>query len=312
MPPYAPAAGPESRSRSAPAAPRQRNRYASEWPDGEDDGCGGEPPGPRSARHRAQGRDRLAWLVCACVGLGVLGTTALYANPGAMFRSSRSASAEVRPARPASTAHSAAPGPQPRPSVRRLPGIGPRLGAAIPADARQALVVVGQGPDSWMSAATLWSRDDHGDWHPGTTWTAHNALRGWTAYHRTDDLRSPVGVYSLSAAGGLAPNPGTRLPYDHSPAFRAVGAGFEGEPLTGSFDYVVAIDYNRVPGGSPLDSRTPLGRGRGAGLWVHVDHQGPTHGCVALSREHMIELLRKLNPAAHPVIVMGDRAALRQ
>ncbi|WP_269858606.1 L,D-transpeptidase family protein [Streptomyces sp. RPT161] len=308
MPPYAPAAGPEPRSRSAPAAPQQRTRYVSERPDRVDDGPSAGPPDGRPPRHRTPDRDRLTWLICAGVGLGVLGTTALYANPGAMFRSTRSASAEVRP-----THHAVAPpAAQPRPSVRRLPGIGARFGSAIPANARQALVVVGQGPGSWMSTATLWSRDDHGDWHPSETWTAHNALRGWTPSHRMDDLRSPIGVFSLTAAGGLAPNPGTRLPYDHSPAFRAVGAGFEGEPLTGSFDYVVAIDYNRVPGSSPLDPRTPLGRGRGAGLWVHVDHQGPTHGCVALSREHMVELLRKLDPAAHPVIVMGDKAALRQ
>jgi L,D-peptidoglycan transpeptidase YkuD (ErfK/YbiS/YcfS/YnhG family) len=311
VPPYAPAAGPEPRSRSAPATPQQRTRYVSPRPDRAHDDPGAAPPHPRPPRHRTQERDRLTWLICAGVGLGVLGTTALYASPGAVFRSTRSASVAVRPAHhPA--APSAAPAAQPLPSVRRLPGIGARLGAAIPANARQALVVVGQGPDSWMSSATLWSRDDHGNWHPGQTWTAHNALRGWTSFHRVDDLRSPVGVFSLTAAGGLAPNPGTRLPYDHSSAFRAVGAGFEGEPLTGSFDYVVAIDYNRVPGSSPLDSRTPLGRGRGAGLWVHVDHQGPTHGCVALSREHMIELLRRLDPAAHPVIVMGDRSALRQ
>lgn len=50
---------------------------------------------------------------------------------------------------------------------------------------------------------------------------------------------------------GLLPDPGTRLPYDRSDGFAVSGTGFEGEPLEGSFDYVVAIDYNREPGASP-------------------------------------------------------------
>lgn len=43
---------------------------------------------------------------------------------------------------------------------------------------------------------------------------------------------------------------------------------------------------------------------------MHVDHGGPTHGCVSVSAVHMIELLRTLDPADHPVIVMGDAASL--
>ena len=48
----------------------------------------------------------------------------------------------------------------------------------------------------------------------------------------------------------------------------------------------------------------------GGGIWFHVDHGGPTHGCVSLSRPHMRALLRALDPALHPVVVMGDAASL--
>jgi len=117
-------------------------------------------------------------------------------------------------------------------------------------------------------------------------------------------------VYGLTDAGGLLGDPGTRLPYHRSGAFTSPGTGFEGEPLAGSFDYVIAINYNREAGTSPLDWTRPLGAGRGGGIWFHVDHGGPTHGCVSVSEQHMKELLRVLDPGLHPVVVMGDAKSL--
>jgi hypothetical protein len=117
-------------------------------------------------------------------------------------------------------------------------------------------------------------------------------------------------VFGLTDAGGRLPDPGTTLPYDREPAFTADGIGFEGEPLAGSFDYVVAINYNRNSGTSPLDRTRPLGESRGGGIWIHVDHGGPTQACVSLPRGRMKELLRWLDPAKRPVVVMGDVTAL--
>lgn len=190
-----------------------------------------------------------------------------------------------------------------------LGGLGPRTLSLIPGNARQAVVVTGRGRDASRSEAVLYRRTASG-WEAGTAWPAHNALNGWTDDHLAGDLRSPIGVFTLSDAGGLLPDPGTRLPYDESPGFSIDGTGFMGEPLAGSFDYVVAIDYNRVPGTSPLDRTRPLGAHRGGGIWLHVDHDGPTQGCVSLEERHMRQLLLALDPEQHPVIVMGDAGSL--
>ncbi|MEU9774607.1 MULTISPECIES: L,D-transpeptidase family protein [unclassified Streptomyces] len=213
----------------------------------------------------------------------------------------------------------AKPGDAPgRPAAQTVPvadisGLGPRTMAEIPADSRQVLVVTGEGRDSSASAVALHVRDPEKGWQrTAGPWTAHNALRGWTEEHREGDLRSPIGVFGLTGAGGLLPDPGTALPYDQGPEFTISGRGFEGEPLDGSFDYVVAIDYNREPGTSPLDRARPMGGERGGGIWIHVDHGGPTQGCVSLSLEHMRELLRALDPGLHPVVVMGDARTLRR
>ncbi|MFF0065297.1 L,D-transpeptidase family protein [Streptomyces sp. NPDC005279] len=192
-----------------------------------------------------------------------------------------------------------------------IPALGPGTSAKITAANKQAVVVVGDDPDSNKSVATLYERDPVLGWKPvSDPWPAHNALLGWTEDHHTADHRSPIGVFGLTDAGGMLPNPGTKLPYDEGPAFDAPGTGFEGEPLEGSFDYVVAINYNREPGNSPLDWTRPLGMEKGGGIWIHVDHGGPTQGCVALPRARMKELLRWLDPAKQPVVVMGDLTGL--
>ncbi|MFJ8349153.1 L,D-transpeptidase family protein [Streptomyces sp. NPDC094153] len=190
-----------------------------------------------------------------------------------------------------------------------LPGLGPRTSASIPEESEQVVLVTGDGINSSQSTVVLYDRTASG-WQAGSVWRAHNALKGWTEDHHLNDLRSPIGVFRLTDAGGLLPDPGSRLPYNRSNAFTVGGDGFEGEPLAGSFDYVVAINYNRAAGTSPLDWTRPLGAERGGGIWLHVDHGGPTHGCVSLPKDHMKALLLALDPARHPVIVMGDAGSL--
>ncbi|WKX71417.1 L,D-transpeptidase family protein [Streptomyces sp. XD-27] len=239
------------------------------------------------------------------------------AGPGRARASGDGKAPDDRPGRAHATGPGGAPaaaGPRPRPDLAltrpgrlpaELPGLGPRTRARVPRDARQVVVVTGAGRHSSRSTVVLYERTAAG-WQAGPAWPAHNALRGWTDHHRLGDLRSPRGVFGLTDAGGLRPDPGTKLPYDHSAGFIATGVDFEGEPLAGAFDYVIAINYNRVAGTSPLDWTRPLGAKKGGGIWIHVDHDGPTHGCVSLSLQHMERLLRTLDPDRHPVVVMGD------
>ncbi|MGW7093177.1 L,D-transpeptidase family protein [Streptomyces sp. NPDC054874] len=214
----------------------------------------------------------------------------------------------------AASVRRASPSPEPTPSPAGIPGLGPETLAQVPAEARQVFVVTGEEADSNQSGAVLYSREDPArSWQPVLgPWPAHNGMDGWTDHHVAGDLRSPTGVYPLTDAGGRLPDPGALLPYDEHPRFAVDGEGFFGEPLEGSFDYVVAINYNRTAGVSPLDRTRPLGLERGGGIWIHVDHGGPTQGCVSVPEEHMEELLRTLDPDMNPVIVMGDAATLRR
>jgi L,D-peptidoglycan transpeptidase YkuD (ErfK/YbiS/YcfS/YnhG family) len=268
---------------------------------------------PRSPRRGAP----LVALVCGiALTAAALAWALLRPGPPAL---PASAAADVT--RSAGTSPSAAPDPSaasatsvttagPSPVSTTLPGVGTALGAQVPADSTQVLVAYGDGADDSAVTAVLYQKTADGGWTGADSWSGHAARDGWALKKSEGDLRTPVGVFGLTDAGGREPNPGSALPYDHSAAFVDTGRGFDGESLADAFDYVIAVDYNRTPGTSPLVETYPLGAARGGGVWLHVDHGGPTHGCVSLPRAAMVYLLRTLKPQDHPVIVMGDRADL--
>jgi L,D-peptidoglycan transpeptidase YkuD (ErfK/YbiS/YcfS/YnhG family) len=182
--------------------------------------------------------------------------------------------------------------------------------AKIPATTTQVVLAVGAGTDQTTTTVSLWERSGQGWRQVGAPMAAHNGAKGWTPNHRQGDLRTPAGVYTLTAAGGRLADPGTALPYEYRPSYYQISGTFLGGNLAGAFDYVVGIDYNHVPGSPPSDSRKPQGAAAGGGIWFHVDHNSPTHGCVSLSAENMQVLLRWLDPAKQPVTVMGSPALL--
>ncbi|MFE0423363.1 L,D-transpeptidase family protein, partial [Streptomyces sp. NPDC058953] len=215
---------------------------------------------------------------------------------------------------PPPTRAGAPPRPSPSATERRpaeIPGLGPATRRTVGAGTRQVLVVTGDAENSNHARAVLYRRDPARGWRPESpVWPARNGHRGWTGHHVQGDLRTPIGTFTLTDAGGRLPDPGTELPYHRDPIYRVGGLNFEDEPKAGAFDHVVAIDYNRVPGRTPSDWTRPLGASRGGGIWVHIGHGGGTEGCVALSRPAMKTLLRALRPADAPLIVMGPAGYL--
>ncbi|WP_433893952.1 hypothetical protein [Streptomyces sp. CA-111067] len=190
---------------------------------------------------------------------------------------------------------------------RTLPGVGSAMYAKVPGSTRQAVVVTGAGPKSADSTLTLFTRSG-GLWHRGPSWPAHNGDHGWTTAHHENDRKSPVGVFTLHDAGGVLADPGAKLPYHQSQSFTP--PAWWAPSYQHDFDYVIAIDFNRVVGTSPNDPTRPLGETKGGGIWLHMDHGSGSSACVTLSKTGMRYLLRTLTPADHPVVVMGDKADL--
>ncbi|MER6219737.1 hypothetical protein ABT189_03940 [Streptomyces sp900105755] len=182
------------------------------------------------------------------------------------------------------------------------------MGQRVPADARQAVVVYGDDADSAEGTVVLYEKQGAA-WKREGSWPAHNGRLGWTTDHHMDDERSPVGVFSLTDAGGSLDDPGSRLRYWYDDnAFASMIE--DGDEHVHDFDYVIAIDYNRLKGVPPFDWSRPEGVEKGGGIWLHLDHGDGTSACVTVPESGMKTLLRTLDPRRHPVVVMGDRKRL--
>ncbi|MBN0043507.1 hypothetical protein JS756_05190 [Streptomyces actuosus] len=208
-------------------------------------------------------------------------------------------------------AASGAPSATPRPSTAadptRIPGVGDRLQSRIPADSGQVVAVYGERKDSADATLVFYTRHGSG-WERTRSWAAHNGTKGWTLDHHEGDKRSPVGVFTLTDAGGVLKDPGAGLPYTRSASFAAPRTW--AERYRHDFDYVIAIDYNRVKGTPPNDPTRPQGSSKGGSIWIHMDHGSGTSACVSVAKPAMEYLLLTLDPARHPVVVMGDKADL--
>jgi L,D-peptidoglycan transpeptidase YkuD (ErfK/YbiS/YcfS/YnhG family) len=150
----------------------------------------------------------------------------------------------------------------------------------------------------------------HGPWR---AWIGRN---GFAHPHakREGDGKTPTGSYRFSFFFGVDANPGVRFPWRHatrsdfwdddpaSPRYNTWvdvarhRAGDSPEPMhvQPSYDDVAVIAYNTL--------RTP---GLGSAIFLHVTHHSATSGCVALPRGHVLTLLRWLDPADHPRIILG-------
>lgn len=192
--------------------------------------------------------------------------------------------------------------------TRTIPDVGDPLQRRIPAHSGQVVAVYGDGKDSADSTVVLYGKQGSA-WDRMRSWPAHNGKKGWTADHHEGDRRSPIGVFTLTDAGGVLADPGARLPYTRDASFEA--PRWWARSHWHDFDYVIAIDYNRVKGTPPDDPTRPEGDAKGGSIWLHMDHGSGTSACVSVSRAAMEYLLRTLDPDRHPVVVMGDRADLK-
>jgi L,D-peptidoglycan transpeptidase YkuD (ErfK/YbiS/YcfS/YnhG family) len=190
---------------------------------------------------------------------------------------------------------------------KQLPGVGPKFRGELPEAAQQVVLVTGKGVDDINSRIALYERRGE-RWHKLDDWAGHNGKKGWATQHRMGDNRTPVGVFTLTDAGGTLPNPGSKLSYTSSPSFAA--PAYWPKRSQHIFDLTIAIDYNRVKGTPPTDQQKPLGTPKGGNIWLHMDNGRGTAACVSQSKEKMVKLLTTLDPAKHPVIVMGDRKNL--
>jgi L,D-peptidoglycan transpeptidase YkuD (ErfK/YbiS/YcfS/YnhG family) len=166
---------------------------------------------------------------------------------------------------------------------------------------------VGSGWRKFGSASHAWVGSDGLSTQPSETRSA-----------------TPIGTFTLTRAFGRNADPGTGLPYTRTtpadwwisqagPLYNTMQrcssdcAFTQGDPnehlyyTVPYYRYAVVIDYNtrNAPGG--------VTQGAGSAFFLHVTVGEPTQGCVSISEDKLIELMRWLSPARHPRILIGLR-----
>jgi L,D-peptidoglycan transpeptidase YkuD (ErfK/YbiS/YcfS/YnhG family) len=211
-------------------------------------------------------------------------------------------------------------------------------------DARQVIVVTGRSLKSSYATVHIYQRGSDGRWRAAVAaLSARNGYAGWQwATKRVQDTgTTPIGTFRITEAFGVAADPGTRLPYRRvdkndywvgdrrdpktynmfQPAASAhrtwrISQAERLADYPRQYAYAAVIDFNRPSPASIRWNRAhgeyvttkPAVAGRGSAVFLHVKGAGSTAGCVSLSRADMLTVLRWLNPAAHPRIVMAPLA----
>lgn len=198
--------------------------------------------------------------------------------------------------------------------------------------ARQVVIVASRSWSSTQARLEAYEQGLHG-WHSVLGPVAARIGRtGMIAADRRiqGSDTTPAGTFALTEAFGLAPDPGTRLPYtqvtspDHwwvcdpvSPHYNTLRLGTQGgfRTVTGGrrgseritdrsleYEHVVVVDFNR-----PAPNRK-----QGSGIFVRVSSGLPTDGGVGVPAETVVELLRWLDPVLHPVITLAPERSIME
>lgn len=226
------------------------------------------------------------------------------------------------------TASSASPdpsaaSPESSPSVTSRPAAAPANLAArlttLPAATAQVVIVHGVSYSTTYATVEAYQKVN-GVWRPAfPAIAARIGQRGFTDSPTEGVPATPTGVYPFGATiYGNSPDPGLHYPYHRlvtgdywdenvtSPTYNTFVHGADpggaSEPLWESptaYSYFAFIAYN-----------VPAVPGKGSGMFVHQSLGKYTAGCVALPRDDLLRVLRWLNPAADPRIVMAPDAVL--
>jgi L,D-peptidoglycan transpeptidase YkuD (ErfK/YbiS/YcfS/YnhG family) len=191
---------------------------------------------------------------------------------------------------------------------------------AVPSETTQLITVHAVRRKTTYATLRTWRRVD-GCWTAvAGPFSARVGRSGLRVNRREGDGTTPIGIFPIgSRMYGNEQNPGVRFRYTRlrcgdwwvedpsSPAyntFQRIGCGRR-PPFrtttpdmskdTTAYAYLAVIEFNM----------NPIVRGRGSGIFLHVQTGSATNGCVSLRRAQLLRVLRWLSPRASPRIAIG-------
>lgn len=209
---------------------------------------------------------------------------------------------------------------------------------------RQVLVVTSSSWSTSYATLQTWQKNSDGTWtKPFGVMRARIGANGFKpdAERRQNSGTTPAGNYLITRTFGVSANPGTKMAYRDFDAtdywvydprdpktynilqpYRTSDSDWrarEAERLADyrtQYRYAAIIGYNLPTGvywsstGRGYRTRTPANTAKGGGIFLHVNGSGATAGCVSLYESSMLKVLKWLDPAKQPRIIMGPRSVI--
>ena len=190
------------------------------------------------------------------------------------------------------------------------------------ADAQQVVVISNATATSTAATAAMFERSADGSWHQvGSNMATRIGRSGFSADHHEGDGSTPAGSFGLVSAFGREPDPGVALPYRQTQAGDcwisdvnsvAYNRWVSNSPCAspnedlyavgiGAYRYAVVTDYNQA-----------AKKGVGSAIFLHRNTYAtdgtsrPTSGCASFSEGDLLTMMRWLDPAKHPRVLMGS------
>ena len=222
-----------------------------------------------------------------------------------------------------------------RPLPERLTNIG---------TARQVIVVTTPSWGSSHARLQTWRQSTDGTW---VQLIAPIPARvGWNGVRRAKNRlqntgTTPAGTFAMHRGFGLASPKGVQIPYrqvdqndwwPYDPNDPKTYNVLQPHRVQRSrwrtdwaerlrsyrrqYRYAVILDYNlpsdiRWRNGQRI-AKTTANTAAGGGIFLHVNGSGATAGCVSIARPRMLRVLRWLDPAKDPVIVIGPHDVIEK
>jgi L,D-peptidoglycan transpeptidase YkuD (ErfK/YbiS/YcfS/YnhG family) len=211
-------------------------------------------------------------------------------------------------------------------------------------DSRQVVVVTSRSWRSTTAVVRTYQRGSDGVWRarfPAVR--ARIGRHGFApaAQRRQDTGTTPAGTFAVTRAFGRYADPGTALPYrrfdrddwwPYDPRSPRTYNVFQHRRVAGAawrrswaehlwsygaqYGHAVVLDFNLPRGLYPRRgewlARQPADTRRGGGIFLHASGPGATAGCVTVPLAELRRVLRWLDPAAAPKVVMGPESAIRR
>lgn len=193
----------------------------------------------------------------------------------------------------------------------------PFSGKELTVDARQVVFVQASKDDPQQGVLTLWKKI-------GYEWCLQSApidvvvgKAGIIAADkkREGDKATPAGTYALKRAFGYDAFAKSQIPYTQlsaddfwvdevtSPLYNKP---VKGKPASGSYEQMRRDDHQYKFGIVVEYNTDPIVKGKGSAIFMHI-WKAPgigTSGCIAMSEEKLVKIIKWLDPDLKPVIVL--------